>query len=223
MNAGHMNAKEKLGQQLQRQLQIDRVRGTWWIPWIFVIGFCVSALGLFIAVASYLDGRPKWLMIILFVFFFLQFAAAVILWLTSPLRIKPRIVPYFARKLGDYGGANSAAFKRGRALYLEIDVLEKFAAASNVTPLSAFGFADDYYEQQVQWHGADDGLRSVTALRRGLAAQTESELAHDLAALEAALRIAAEQGVEFCLLLRRLKKDSRQAVEAGELRSGRFW
>jgi hypothetical protein len=223
MSAGQMDAKEKLGQQLQRQLQIDRVRGTWWIPWIFVIGSCVSALGLFVAVASYLDGRPKWLMIILFAFFFLQFAAAVILWLTTPLRIKPRIVPCFARKLGDYGGANSTAFNRGRALYLEIDMLEKLAAASNVTPLSTFGFADDYYEQQVQWHGADDGLRTVAALRQGPAVQTESELAHDLAALDGALRVAAEQGVGFCLVLRRLKKDSRQVVEAGELRSGSFW
>ena len=162
-------------------------------------------------------------MIILFTFFFLQFAAVVILWLTTPLRIKPRIVPCFARKLGHYGGANSTAFSRGRALYLEIDTLEKLAAASSVTPLSTFGFADDYYGQQVQWHGADEGLRTVAALRQGFASQAESELAHDLAALEGALRIAAEQGVEFCLVLRRSRKDSLQTAESMEERSGRFW
>jgi hypothetical protein len=223
MNAGHMNAKEVLAKQLQRQLQIDRVRGTWWIPWLFVIGFCISALGLFVAVASYLDGRPKWLMLILFGFFFLQFALAVVLWLTSPLRVKPRIVPCFARKLGDYGGANSAAFNRGRALYLEIDMLERLAETLGIAPLSVFGFADDYYQQAVRWHTADEGVRSVAALRQGLASQAESDLARDLAALDGALRIAAEQGIEFCLVLRRLRKDSRQVAESMEERSGRFW
>ncbi len=218
-----MNANEKLARQLERQLEFDRVRGTWWIPWLFVIGLGVSTWGLFVAVASYIDGRPKWLMLILFAFFFLQFAAAVILWLTAPLRVKPRIVPCFARKLGDYGGANSAAFVRGRALYLEIDALENLAATSVVTPLSAFGFADEWYDQSMQWHGADEGLRTVSALRQGLTAQAAPELMRDLDALEASLRAALDQDVAFCLLLRRSAKDNLQVVESLEGRSGMLW
>lgn len=218
-----MNAKEKLARQLERQLEFDRVRGTWWIPWLFVIGLGVSGLGLFIAVASYIDGRPSWLMLILFGFFFLQFAAAVTFWLTDSLRINPRIVPCFARKLGDYGGANSAAFVRGRALYLEIDALDKLAEAADVTPLSAYGFVDEWYDQSMQWHGADEGLRTVAALRLGVAAQATPELMRDLDALDATLRVAHEQGVAFCLLLRRSAKDSLQVVESAEQRSGKLW
>lgn len=223
VNAEHTDSNEKLSQQLRRQIQMDRKRGTWWMPGLFVIGLFISALGVFTSVASYLDGRSLKFGDFFFAFFFLQFALAVFFWLTTPWRIKPRIVPCFARKLGDYGGANSAAFRRGRALYQEIDALERLAATTGVTPLSAFGFADDYYGQHVQWHNAEEGVRTLAALRQGLAAQAESDLVRDLAALDGALRVAAEQNAKFCLVLRQLKKDSLQVAESMEERSGRFW
>ena len=42
-----------------------------------------------------------------------------------------------------------AAFRRGRALCRESAALERLAASLRVKPLSAFGFADDCYEQDV--------------------------------------------------------------------------
>lgn len=108
-------------------------------------------------------------------------------------------------------------------MYLEIEALEKLAVAMGVTPLSAFGFADEWYDQTMQWHSEEDGLRAVAALRSGLDTHADSDLTRDLAALDAALRIASAQGVAFCLLLRRCGKDSLQMVESGEKRSGMFW
>jgi len=53
--------------------------------------------------------------------------------------------------------------------------------------LSAFGFADDYYEQDVTWHSAIDGMRSIEALLRevGLLATAAPDLADDLQTLAA--------------------------------------
>lgn len=215
---------EKLAQQLQIQRQADRKRMTWWLPWVFVVGLCFAALGLYVAVASYLlDGRRFGVMGIVFTIFFLLFGWSVLLWLTIPLRIKPRIVPYFASMLADYGGASSAAFKRGRQLYLQFDELERRAVAAGVTPLSAYGFADDYYGQEVRWRSANEGLNTVMALRAACDARDEPELAADLAALEGALRIAQEKGVTFSLALRPGASDSLQVVSSMEVRSGRFW
>src|SRR5262245_9046832 len=80
--------------------------------------------------------------------------------------MRPRIVPCFARELGAYGGETMAAFRRGRALYRESAALERLAANLRVKPLSASGFADDCYEQDVTWHSAIEGIRSIEALLR---------------------------------------------------------
>ena len=104
----------------------------------------------------------------MFAFFSVCFGSGVVLWLIEPLLIRPRIVPYFSRELERYGGTTMTAFKRGRDLYREIATLDQLAGTLGVTPLSAFGFAYDYYEQDVQWHPASEGLRTVEALRQGL-------------------------------------------------------
>jgi len=225
LNSDQHHARATLSEQLRRQVRYDRKRMTWWIPWIFVIGFCISALGLFTSITSFREGGSLTLKDIFFAFFFVQFGAAVGLWLTWPFRFKPRIVPYFARELGEYGGKTSAAFARGHGLYREILALDQLASTLGVKPLSAFGFADDYYEQEVQWHAASEGLRTIEVLRQGLGAPslTAPDLTRDLEALDSVLRAAAEQGVDFSLVLRRLKKDSIQVVSSVECRQGRFW
>jgi hypothetical protein len=142
-----------------------------------------------------------------------------------PFRPKPRIVPYFARELDKYGGKTSIAFALGRALFLEIGALDQLAAARGVRPLSAFGFPDDYYGQEVHWHPASEGLRSVKALQEGLGTLqlARSGLAHDLEGLASVLSNAAESGVDFCLVLRLHQRDNLQFVMTRESRQGSFW
>jgi hypothetical protein len=153
------------------------------------------------------------------------FGWALVGWLTWPLRIRPRIVPYFARPLAEHGGETSRAFRRGRGLYREIIALDELATALGVTRLSAFGFAYDHYGQEVRWHAAAEGRRTVEALRHGLGAPLRAapDVAGDLEALAAALRVAEERGIDWSLVLRLNRKDSLQAVSTLEGRQGSFW
>jgi hypothetical protein len=146
-------------------------------------------------------------------------------WLIWPFRLRPRIVPYFARALGEYGGKTMTAFVRGRALYREIVALEQLAGTLGVKPLSAFGFAYDYYQQEVRWHAASEGLRTVEALRQSLGVNllAAPDVTQDLEALASILRAAADQNVEFSLVLRLHAKDSMQGVCTREVRQGSFW
>jgi hypothetical protein len=91
---------------------------TWWIPLLFVVGLGVSSFGLVPAIAVFREGGSAALLA-LFAVFTVLFGWAVALWLLGPLLFRPRIVPYFARELGPYGGETMAAFRRGRALYRE--------------------------------------------------------------------------------------------------------
>jgi len=122
---------------LDRTDQLDRKRMTWWIPWLFVIGLCFSALGLFTSIAWIRDGGAVRFTDIVFAFFFVFFGLCVGAWLLWPFRIKPRIVPYFAREIEPYDGKTSTAFARGRGLYREIVALDQLAGTLGVRPLSA--------------------------------------------------------------------------------------
>ena len=197
---------------------------TWWIPLIFVAGLGVSVYGLLPAIAVFREGRSASLLV-LFAVFTVFFGWAVVLWLLGPFLMRPRIVPCFARELGPYGGEAMAAFRRGRALYRKSAALERLAESLGVKPLSAFGFADDYYEQEISWHSASEGIRSIEALLQGLGSlpATAPDVAEDLRTLASVVRIAADQGVDFSLLLRLHAKDSMQVVRTREVRQGSFW
>jgi hypothetical protein len=214
-----------LSRQCEHQLRLARQRMTWRIPWIFVLGLAVSILGLVPSVAAFLDDGAPTLTLFVFALSVVFFGWVVILWLTGPFPIRPRIVPYFTRELGKYGGTTMTAFARGRGLYREIVALEQLAGALGVTPLSAFGFAYDHYDQDVHWHAASEGLRTAEALRRNLGAHlvTAPDVARDLEALASVLRAAADRGVDFSLVLRLHAKDSMQAVCTREVRQGSFW
>jgi hypothetical protein len=225
MSSNRADVVASLSEQRQHQIRFIRRRLTWWIPLIFVLGLGVSVLGLIPSIAEFrAEGTPS---PALFVFGVstLFFGWIVILWLTGPFPIRPRIVPYFRRELGELRGATMAAFPRGRGLYREIVALEQLAGRLGVTPLSAFGFAYDHYEQEVTWHPAPEGLRTVEALRQGLDAHLSAapDVAEDLAALASVMRIAADQGVDFSLVLRLHAKDSMQVVCTREARQGGFW
>jgi hypothetical protein len=208
--------------QCRHQLRVWRKRMTWWIPSIFVVGLAVSLLGL-VAYASDFTERGFTTGLLGFSVFTLFFGSICVQWLLAPLLIRPRVVPYFVRQLSEYGGATTAAFRRGRGLYSEMGALDQFAVEQDVTPLSTFGFAYDYYDQNVLWHSASRGLATIEALRAGLDARAASGLVADLDALAGVLRVAAEQNVEFCLIVRLHAKDSMQGVMTRESRQGSFW
>jgi hypothetical protein len=197
---------------------------TWWIPLIFVAGLGVSVYGLVPSIAVYREGRSVG-HLVLFAVFTVFFGWAVVLWLLGPFLMRPRIVPCFARELGPYGGETMAAFRRGRALYRESAALERLAESRGVKPLSAFGFADDYYDQEVVWYPASEGLTTIEALRQGLGSLpvSPSGVAEDLRMLASVVRTAADRGVDFNLVLRLHAKDSMQVVRTREVRQGSFW
>jgi hypothetical protein len=198
---------------------------TWWMPWIFATGLGVSILGLIPSVAAFREDGSQAVSLTVFALFSALFGWAVISWLMGPFPIRPRIVPYFARELANYGGATMVAFRRGRALYQEIAALERLAATLGVAPLATFGFAYDHYEQAVTWHPAAQGLGTVEALRQAVGShlQAARDVALDLDALASVLRTAADKGVDFSLVLRLHAEDNMQIVRTREDRQGSFW
>jgi hypothetical protein len=219
-----IDAATPLAAQIRHQLQLARRRWSW-IPWTYPIGFVLSGIGLAAIVPDYRELGSPLFTVAFFAVFFLQFGWLVVAWWSLPYRLTPRIVPYFARELQPHGGSTTPAFLRGRGLYTELVALDELAAALGVTPLSAFGFEDDYFDQEIRWHPATEGLRSVEALRQGLDARllAAKGVTADLDVLAEALRIAAEKDVAFSLILRLQKKDSLQAVMSREMRQGSFW
>lgn len=195
---------------------------TWWIPLIFVAGSILSTLALGTTIYWAPRGNWPWGTLVFLGFFTLFFTWGVWNAYTWPYFIKPRVVPYFERELERYGGSTSGVFWRGRALFANFALLERLAETAGVKPLSAYGFTDDYYLQPVVWHSTAEGCATVEALRHGLSAPNP-DLAADLDVLSATLRVAQEQGVRFCLVLRLDSSDSLQAVCTREERSGRFW
>src|SRR5438128_5565132 len=151
------DAPASVSEQYMHQVRLVQARmvGSAWIGWVFAAGFLFSALGLAASVARFREEGSPTLRVIFLAFFAVYFGVAVCLWL-MPRRPKPRIVPCFARKLEEYGRETSIAFARGRGLYRELAALDQLAATMGVTPLSAFGFADDYYEQEVHCHVASE-------------------------------------------------------------------
>ncbi len=144
-------------------------------------------------------------------------------WVTWPLRVRSRIVPYFSRQVGAAGGDAAAAFSRGHGLHREAAVLDRLAARLGVTPLSAFGFEDERCGQQVRWHAAADLLESVAALRARAGPELGAETREDLETLARVLQIASGSGVEVSLLLR-LGGDAGQALMYEvSVRQGSFW
>jgi hypothetical protein len=155
--AAHTDVAAILSEQCRHQIRLHREWMTFWIPSIFVIGLVVSILGLVASVAAFRADGSQPVSVAVFALFSLLFGRAVFSWLTWPLFIRPRIVPYFSKELGRYGGETMASFRRGRGLYREIGALERLAQTLGVKPLASFGFAYDHYGQTVQWHPAAEG------------------------------------------------------------------
>jgi hypothetical protein len=209
-----------LAEQERLQLRADAGRSSL-LVWIFVAGFLVSALGAWARLPLLrAEGfrRADGLM----AFGVLYFGAGLAMYARGRWWTRPRIVPVFEREMAPYGGPSSHAFRTGGHLYRRLSALDALASRAGVAPLSSFGFEDDYYEQEVRWHRAADGVRSVEALQQARPPDALAGLTSDLEALASVLRLAAERDIAFRLVLR-LRPDSLQAVSSMEVRSGRFW
>lgn len=137
--------------------------------------------------------------------------AGLVAFLLACFWVRQRIVPYFARPL-EVKDATEAAFTGGRSLYRRITELDRLADSLGVMRLSSFGFADELEEQELRWHDAGHGLRTVRALHAALAESPSSEsVCAELTALATALQAAHDRVVPFSLILR-LRGDGGQAL-----------
>jgi hypothetical protein len=222
MNTKSSDVLVTLAEQCRHQVRVHRRRMSWWIRLIFFAGFAVSLMGV---VAVWRESGAATPGLFAFAAFAAFFGWTSSLSVIAPLPVRPRIVPYFATQIGEYGGMTMSAFPRGRGLYREIVALEELAGRLGVRPLSEFGFAYDHYDQPVEWHPAAEGTRTAEALRAGLDARLRAapEVSRDLEALAEVLRAAADKGIDFSLIVRLHSKDSMQAVCTREARQGSFW
>ncbi|MCL4181171.1 MAG: hypothetical protein KJ072_25930 [Verrucomicrobia bacterium] len=107
---------------------------------------------------------------VLSIVLFLLCAAAVVLfgWYGLLRNIKEgfvcRIVPYFESRVATYPDSQPDAFSTGVHLARRCRFLDERAVEAGVSPLSSFGFRDDRDWQQLIWHPASAGLRTVEAL-----------------------------------------------------------
>lgn len=83
--------------------------------------------------------------------------------------------------------------------------LDAIASDAGLTPLSAFGFADEYLGEDVVWHDPEQGLKTVSGLRQKLQSNPQilddsSVVIPDLAAVETRLREACKSATRFCFI-----------------------
>ena len=110
--------------------------------------------------------------------------------------LSPRIVPYFEKSLGE-----SEPFAGGVALARQSQRLDELALSAGVTPLSSYGFNDDFAGQVVTWHEPALALASVRAILPQISPD-QLRLRHDLELLTESLNRAAARRIRFALLLR---------------------
>jgi len=128
---------------------------------------------------------------------------------------RPRVVPYFQRRLGA-PGEPSIAFKHGFGVANQMAALDAAASERGVAQPSDFGFSDE----PRRWWDARDGLRTLDSIAGSV--PDSDELGQDLAALRSALEKAAEKEIQFVLLVRLGADDFISPVEMDN-RKGSFW
>lgn len=145
---------------------------------------------------------------------------------TQFFRRKPRIVPYFSKRL-DARAETWAAFRAGFSVAAALESLDNIAVGAGAVPLSTFGFTDDAYGQPVVWHPPAEALQTVSGLIEQLRATEAKQpgvqsLILDLEMLAATLRKAIQSEASFCLIIR--GGDDRY-ISPSEMdhRQGSFW
>jgi hypothetical protein len=113
-----------------------------------------------------------------------------------------RIIPFFSGRIPE-----ADTFLKGRGLACHSRRLDQVAERLNLTPLSSFGFRDEYLWRRPQWHSASDGIKTFQGLLdsvRNLPDQSEdqAEMLADLGRVLKTLETAEARNVKFCLIPR---------------------
>lgn len=118
------------------------------------------------------------------------------------------IHPYFGKPpAGERPVSSGACLLSGRALAQNLEPLDTLAEELCVSPISAFGFADDFFGEQVTWHPPEQGLKTVSALLDSLAEQPDrvpdsQSVTKDLKKIADALENARKRNIRFSLVVR---------------------
>lgn len=119
------------------------------------------------------------------------------------------IHPYFEKPVasGERPVASGAAFRGGEALARNLEPLDALADEVGIAPLSAFGFEDDFFGEQLTWHAPEEGLKTVLALLDSLKEQPGrvcdlKGVTNDLKKIASALEDARKRSIRFCFLVR---------------------
>jgi hypothetical protein len=107
-----------------------------------------------------------------------------------------RIVPYFEKSVDD-----TRPFAGGESLARHSQRLDELASQAGTTPLSNFGFADDFAGETITWHEPALGLATIRAITPKVP-ESDLQLRRDLELLSEALNRAAARRIRFALLLR---------------------
>ena len=113
-----------------------------------------------------------------------------------------RIVPYFQERLGDIH-----TIYQGHNIAKDCRALDELSQQLGVTPLSAFGFNDDFHSEEFTWHPAEKGLAAMTVLIDSLQASDlpnlsdKDRVVKELVSIQNALRIASQRNVMFCFII----------------------
>ncbi len=130
------------------------------------------------------------------------------------------IIPYFKKRVGDID-----TFSNGHAVAKNCRQLDRIAFEKIVSPISKFGFNDDFSGEKVQWHNPEKGLETITLLLREIRRHPKTldnakAVISDLERIEDALKKAKARGILFSLLLR--SGDTTSGMEMDQ-RKGSFF
>ncbi|MFQ5779726.1 MAG: hypothetical protein ACE5HN_02930 [Nitrospiria bacterium] len=119
-----------------------------------------------------------------------------------PETVEVRILPYFKERVG-----NTETFLYGQGIARRVVLLDALAEKLGLSPISAFGYNDNFLGEDVTWHDAEDGLKTVSGLLDHLRGNPRlmddaDRIIRDLTRTETALREAHGKSIQFCFLAR---------------------
>jgi len=111
-----------------------------------------------------------------------------------------RLILYFERPVGQI-----ETYPAGHAIAIELRRLDEYCRSAGCAPLSSFGFNDDLLGETLEWHQAEDGLKTIQSLVDVVNAESifsahQPALIDDFTKWRYALERARDQKIRFCIL-----------------------